>query len=291
MQVIFHIGAHCTDDGQIQACLAQNKHVLATEGIIIPNPGRFRPILRETIAALRGGPANAEVQQLMLESIVKDVQPERIIFSNDAFICNVQRVLADDMLYPDAGDRSRKLRNLFPDQQVEFCLAIRNPATFLPACFTKMNTGEFDAYIAQIKPLSIRWSEVISRIQTSNPGIPLKVWSNEDTPFIWPELISEITDHDPATKMKGIDDYVASIMTAEGVERMKGYLQTHPPANESQRRRILSAFLDKFEAEDDVGATVSAPEWTDDLVDELTDKYEEDLYTIERLPGVQFITP
>ncbi|MFT6695772.1 MAG: hypothetical protein ACJAXU_001272 [Paracoccaceae bacterium] len=71
---------------------------------------------------------------------------------------------------------------------------------------------------------------------------------------------------------------------------MNAYIKTHPPANEIQRRRILSAFLDKFEIEDTT-PEVEAPSWTQDYIDALTDIYEEDLFAIEKMPGVQFISP
>ncbi len=291
MQVVFHVGAHCTDEGQIQACLANNRQQLAKVGIVVPNPGRFRPIFWETIDVLKGEPANAEVQQVMLDSIINADNPERIIFSNSAFLSNPQRVMAEDKLYPDAAFRVTDLNNLFPDQEVEFCLAIRNPATLLPAVFAKIDSGEFDAYLAQTNPLHLRWSEMITRLRDATPNAQLKVWCNEDTPFIWPELLTEISDHGPTVKLSHLDDYTSSIMTAEGVERLNAYLATHPPSNEAQRRRILSAFLDKFEIEDRLEPEPEAPEWTEQLLDNMTDAYEDDLYVIERMTGVQFIAP
>ncbi len=290
MQIVFHIGAHCTDEGQIYSCLAKNRTMLAQQGIVAPAPGRFKPIIRETLSVLRGEEANPDVQDIMLGSILTDETPERLIFSNDGFICGIQRVLDRETFYPDVGEKCRKLYNLFASHEVEFSIAIRNPATFLPACFNRTGSGDFAAYIAQVDPMVLRWSAVIGRIRQTLPDVPLKVWSNEDSPFIWYELIREIADLTPTTQLDGLDDYLSTIMHEEGLERMESYIATHPPANEIQRRRILSAFLDKFEIEDK-GLDVTAPVWTDDYVEALTDIYEEDLFTIERLPGVQFISP
>ena len=71
---------------------------------------------------------------------------------------------------------------------------------------------------------------------------------------------------------------------------MAAYLETRPPANETQRRRILSAFLDKFEKEDDE-PEVETPGWTEEYLTRLTEFYEQDLFAIERMPGVDFISP
>ncbi len=290
MQIVYHIGAHCTDEGHLQNCLARNKRFLAEEKIMVPNPGLWRPILRDTLETLGGGQADAKAQELMLDSILTEDDPQRVIFSNNTFLCGIQRVLHSNTLYPDAGEKCLKLFNLFHDQEVEFCLAVRNPATFLPACFDKTGGTNFEAYLAQIDAMTLRWSSVVARIRAALPDVPLKVWSNEDTPFIWYELIREITDHGPNTRIVGLDDFLKSIMSEEGLERMAAYIKTHPPANEIQRRRILSAFLDKFEVEDTT-PEVEAPGWTADYVDALTDIYEEDLFAIERMPGVQFISP
>jgi hypothetical protein len=290
MQIVFHIGAHCTDEGQILSCLLKNRAQLAEEGIIIAHPGRFRAILRETMLVLNGERASPEVQEVMLDSILDEDRPERIIFSNDAFLCGIRKIFGPEQLYPEAEERVQKLYNLFPNEDVELCLAIRNPATFLPACFSKSDAPSFAQFLSQTNPQALRWSEVIQRIKMQLPTVPLRVWSNEDTPFIWHELLRDIADHDDNTRLKALDLFIASIMLPEGVERMAAYLQTRPPANETQRRRILSAFLDKFEKDDDA-PEVEAPGWTDEYLAHLTDLYEQDLFQIERMPGVDFISP
>lgn len=290
MQIVYHIGAHCTDEGQLRRCLMRNRVALGEQGVIVANPGRFRPIFRETLAVLQGDAANAEVQEVMLDSILTEDNPQRIIFSNDAFLCGIPRILDHGRLYPDAGRRCRALHGLFHDQEVEFWLGIRNPATFLPAAYAKSDADSFAAFLGQTDPATLRWSSIVEDIHATLPGIPLKVWSNEDTPFIWRELVREIADHQGNKPMIGLDDYLGAIMKPEGLERMASYLKTHPPANEMQRRRILSAFLDKFEI-DDPTQEVSLPGWTTEYTDMLTDTYEEDLFTIERMPGVQFISP
>lgn len=290
MQIVFHIGAHCTDDGHILSCLAKNKGQLADEGILIADPDRFRPVIRDTLNILQGERASQETQNQILHAVLDEGQPQRIIFSNTAFLSGIQRAVTPTGLYPDAADKCRRLFNLFPESAVEFCLAIRNPATFLPACFARSKNKNFAAFFAQLDPGRLLWSEMVARMQAALPESQIKVWSNEDTPFVWHELIREIADCDQRTRLTGLDDYLKSIMMPEGLDRMETYLKTHPPANEMQRRRVVSAFLDKFEIEDEA-LDVEAANWTEEVVTELTDLYEEDLYVIERMPGVDFISP
>jgi len=291
MHIVFHIGLHCTDENQISACLGKNRKILAENGIYAPKPALFRPILRETLALTKGKQASSDAQNETIDSILAGAdRPERMIFSNETFICGPQKILDQNKLYPYAGPRCRKLYNLFHDYDVEFCLAVRNPATFLPACFARAKTESFEEYISQIDPLAIRWSHIIQSIRQELPGVPLKVWSNEDTPFIWPDLMRKLTNHGPKVNLEGLDGYMSTIMKPEGLERMQSYLQTHSISSETQRRRVISAFLDKFEV-DDPTLDVHAPIWTRDCLDSMTAAYEEDLFAIEAMPDVTFISP
>ncbi len=292
MEVVFHLGVQCTDEGQLHYCLARNRRRLAEEeGIIVAYPGRFRPVFRETLRALDGQPAPPEVQEVMLDSILHEDDPQRIIFSNDAFLAGIPRMLEGGVLYREAGRRCAGLSNLFPQARQEFWIAVRNPATLLPAAFHKTKGQDFAAFISRCDPLSLRWSDTIGRIRAAlPPEAALKVWCNEDSPFIWRQLVREIADCSAMFDMIGIDDYLKTVLTEEGLERMEAYLKARPPANEAQRRRILGAFLDKFERPDET-QNVSAPDWDEPLIDAMTDIYEEDLFEIERMAGVEFISP
>jgi hypothetical protein len=43
--------------------------------------------------------------------------------------------------------------------------------------------------------------------------------------------------------------------------------------------------------EDAVESEIDLPGWDDALVDRLSERYEDDLYAIEQIPGVTFIQP
>lgn len=73
--------------------------------------------------------------------------------------------------------------------------------------------------------------------------------------------------------------------------RLEAYLKTHQPKNPQQRRRIVAAFLDKFGLEDELEEELDLPGWTDELVDKLTELYEQDMFTIAQIPGVRLLTP
>lgn len=80
-------------------------------------------------------------------------------------------------------------------------------------------------------------------------------------------------------------------MVRGGLQRMQSYLEAHPPKNETQRRRVVVAFLDKFARPDALEEEVDLPGWTEDYMAQLTEIYDVDCEMIAQLPGVNFLTP
>ncbi len=53
---------------------------------------------------------------------------------------------------------------------------------------------------------------------------------------------------------------------------------------------LIAAFLDKFAIEDEIEEELDMPGWTEELVDELSDLYDQDVAMIERIDGVRMIS-
>lgn len=292
LRISFHLGAHCTDEDQLvkSLTLSKNQKVLTRHGVLVPAPRDYRPVLRDVLGRLAGEPASREAQDVLFETIGETEDAERLVLSNEHFLANHLNAFKNGVLYRNAGKNSAALRNLFPDNPVEFFFAVRNPATFVPAMHKILQPGPFDEYIAGIDPDTLVWSDVILDIREQNPGVPITVWCNEDTPLIWPEVLHEVAGLEPQVGMFGGFDILAQIMAPEGVKRLRAYLKSHPPATEIQRRRVVSAFLDKYAIEDEVEEELDLPGWTPEVIDQFTANYDDDLIEIGRIPGVTVLT-
>lgn len=290
MTISIHLGAFCTDEDQLVKSLLKNLKVLSQEGVVVPGPSRYRPVIREVLSKLAGQPPTPETQDVLLEEILETDDAERLVLSNEQFLANVEYAFRQGALYPNAAEKTERIRRLFPEHPVEFFLAVRNPATFVPALHNRIQKGSFDEFIAGLDPDSLVWSDVIRDIREANPDTPITVWCNEDTPLIWPEVMHEITGIDPQVQFMGGFDILSQIMEREGIKRLRQYLATHVPANEIQRRRVLTAFLDKYAIDDEVEEEIDLPGWTPELVDRLTDVYDDDMIEIARIPGVTLLT-
>lgn len=290
MQVVFHIGAHCTDEGRLVRTLLKNRDVLAGAGTHVPGPGKYRQVLRDAVNQLRGAPASRETQDVVLEAIDAGAATHRIVLSNESFVSVHARALDEGTLYPRAY-KTTWLRNVFPDDEVEFFLAIRDPAAFVPAIFATQPDRDFRGFVGEIDPAALRWSDLVARIREANPDSPITVWCNEDTPLIWPEVIREIGGVDALTPIEGGLEIAEEIMTEEGGRRLRAYLASHPPQTAVMQRRVIAAFLDKFAREEALEEELDLPGWTAELIAMLGEAYEEDLFEIARLPGVTLIAP
>ncbi len=291
MQLIFHTGAHCTDEERLLKCLLRNKDTLANRGVSVPGPGRYRYLLKDAFKALQTAAPSPDARDVLIDAILDDEDCDRLILSNAHFFGSQRFALAGKALYPDAVERMTQLQMLFRFEQIEMFMAIRNPATFLPAVMKKVSHRKFTERLGSADPREIRWSELVLRVREAVPNVALTIWCNEDTPLIWAQIIRELAGLEPGDAIVGGLDLVNSIMSKEGIKRLHSYLQEHPDMPEVQQRRVISAFLDKFADEEKVEEVLDLPGWTDDLVDELTDIYDEDVFAISRIPGVQLIAP
>jgi hypothetical protein len=289
MRIVYHLGAHLTDEERLIRCLLKNRGALAEAGIAVPAPTRYRRLIRDTAMGLDGARATAEQQALILDQLLDDDAVQRVILSWDSFLGYAPWAIRDT-LYPFAGERIRAVTQVFPDHEAEFHLALRNPATFLPAFHRAASPKVRKTIDEGTNPLDLRWSDVVSQIRAQNPGVPVTVWCDEETPLIWPEVLQAVSGHGPDLQLAETDELLALIMNDIGFARMRAYLAEHPPQDVTQRRRVVSAFLEKFSRPDQVDYEIDMPGWSDDLVARLSGLYDNDVARIRQMPGVTVLT-
>ena len=291
MQVVYHLGAHATDAERLLRCLLKNRTGLADAGILVPPPGRYRMLLRETVAKLKGAPATRHVQGTILETVTDGDAAARIIFSSDDFLGIPHRVIGEAGFYSMAARRVAALANLFPEADAEFHIAICNPATLIPHLIGEIRGGTYGTVMGDTDPLSLRWLPVIRAMRDALPEARLVVWCHEDAPLIWPEALRSVAGVAGGVALEGDDDLLRTIMRPDGYARLMAYFAKYPPKGVPQRRRVVTAFLEKFALEDALDVEVALPGWTEALTDRITDAYEADATAIAGIKGVEVIAP
>ncbi|MGH1454889.1 MAG: hypothetical protein ACRBBV_17115 [Paracoccaceae bacterium] len=293
MQIVLHAGVHRTDEGRLVKSLLKNAKQFAEQGVAVPPVGRYRRLLRDAtkkVAASAAPAANA--REVMLDALLEgEERPDRMILSSSTLMANAKTVLQRGVYYSRAAERLEAVQQLFAGDQLELYLSVRNPASFLPALYGDASPSAFDDFLDGTDPRALRWSEMVLRIRSMLPDVPVTVWCNEDTPLIWGQIMRDMGNIFPGTKINGSFDLLQEIMSKEGMRRFRTYLKEHPGMTEMQKRRVMVAFLDKFAIEDEIEEELDLPGWTDELVDELTETYEEDCFNLSRIPGVTVIAP
>ncbi|MEL6574111.1 MAG: hypothetical protein AAFQ64_20895 [Pseudomonadota bacterium] len=291
MEIVCHIGANCTDEDRLLRSLLRNTGVLAKDGVRVPGPGKYRRLLRETIQGLKGAPPPPNSREVLLDAILDDDRTERLVLSNSNFICIPNRIFENGTFYLLAEPKLRGLRALFPGDEIELYLAIRNPATFIPETFQASKFDDLPTFMRGLHPTEVRWSDLVRRIRQLVPDAKLTVWCNEDTPLLWGRLMRAITGVLPSVPLVGTYDLLKTIMADEGMQRMQAYMTQNPPPTQQHELKIIMAFLDKYAIEDLLEEELDLPEFTQDLVEDLTDRYDNDVDAIAAMPDVIFLDP
>lgn len=288
MRIVFHLGAHGTDDDRLLHCLLGNRAVLAEQGIDVPDPDRYRILLRDTAVQLRGRSATSAEQDEIIAQISGAEGAERMVLSWDNFLSYPQWALKG-RLYPAGAERVRAFARIFPDHSHEVHLAIRNMTTFLPGLFARQRGKTFEEWLEGADPRALRWSDLVATIRAANPDMPITVWCDEDTPLIWPEVVEAVSGHARGTRMAGLDALLGDLMPAEGLARLQAFLAEKRPTTVAQRRRVVGAFVEKFGLPDVVETEIDVPGWTEDTLRGLDAAYAEDVARLRGMDGVRFL--
>lgn len=291
MEIALHLGVHHTDQDRLVRCLMRNRAPLLDQGIAIPGPGRYRQQLRQLSFEMRERETDAGTQEALLDGILDEDAVHRVVFSSENFLAIPKWAVGDGLLYNAAGERTGLLRRLFPEADVSVFVAIRNPATFLPALVAGDTSGTVGRQLTGLDPTHLRWSTMLSRIIEAQPDLPITVWADEDTPLLWPEILRAVSGHDPAMVLDGWLAWYWDLVTPKGHEAMRRWFRNSPPEDDLHRRKMLSALLTRFARPEVVEAEALLDGWTEDTVETLSDLYDADLDLIGALPGVTLLEP
>jgi hypothetical protein len=291
VQIVYHIGANCTDGERLLRSLMRNVDPLRKDGVLVPGPGRYRKLLRETILSLGAAQPAPGTRDILLDAIMDEQDARRIILSNSTFLCQPSRVFENGRFYEVARSKLLALRALFPGDGIELFLALRNPATFVPAVWEQVRGMTFRSFLGEMDPRDIRWSDLVATIRATVPEMPLTVWCNEDTTLIWGDVLRRLAGVAPDRPMAGEFDLLATVMTPEGLQRFLSYMESHPGQGQAQERRVIAAFLDKFAIPEAIEEEVDLPGWDAALVDAMTREYEAEVARIAAMPDITFVAP
>jgi hypothetical protein len=291
MQLALHTGVHYTENEKLIKALLRNKSVLEKRGIAVPGPGTYRRLMRDALNAMARAPAAPDARDLLLDAILDDTAPDRLILSDANFFRTAGTAVQKGVLYPAAPIRLGYLAQVFDADDLEVFMAIRSPATLLPILLENAMDPSHEGFWGGRAPIDLRWSETIRQIRQAVPDVNITIWCAEDLPVIWSQVMCALSGIEADTALVGIHDFLETLLSKEGREKFHTFLARYPEMTAHQQQRVTQRFLEKFRVEAEVQGDIQIPGWSEALADEMNEIYDEDLFAIQDIPGVRIIEP
>ena len=118
MQLVLHTGVHYTEQDRIAQTLLRNAPMLAAHNVAMPDPEGYRGLIRDTLNAMHRTPLSENARSVMLDAILKQSQPERLILSDPNFFRTAGTAVQNGSIYPAAAQRMGYMAQIFHTDQI-----------------------------------------------------------------------------------------------------------------------------------------------------------------------------
>lgn len=292
-EISFFLGGHRVGVSHVYDRLKKNKRLLKSNGIHVLDGDAARRAVSAAVTAFNNHKPIEQVKSDLLAAIEADNPKHKsVVVICDGMSGQVQRPMAGNTFYPAAARRTEILTKILSPYNLKFFLGLRNPATFIPSAWgTALMNGSVIKFEDFIEPASIRdlrWAYTLERILPEAPKGSLHVWRIEDYADIWRDLIGAMTG------LKITDDLTQNTkplntgLSFEGSMELYNILSSSPDIDDEERQQVAKDLLKSHPSSD---AHSDHLLWGTELVEDLTYRYNDDWYYIERMEDVVAISP
>ncbi len=293
MEIRVYVGPHRTASKHLASVLYNNAELLDADDTVFHSSAHntLRHI-NSALKAITTGGDKTDVIDQMMHSLTYGRDVKRLLLVNPNIVGNVSRPFGKELFYPRTSGLVHQLQSLFGGHQLQFFASTRNPATFIPSCYTQnllaANFSSYSDFLSEVKLTSLKWSLFLQRLQGKQNDIGLTVWRFEDYPYIWRDVAQVFSGIQNSQQLRGSSDRINSSLTLEGAQLLNKHMEEHPPRTREYFESTRQTFLKKFPSS---ANQIVGPDWPPELVQELIHNYEDDWYYIERMDGVETVQP
>jgi len=282
---IFQIGTPFDGSDMLIWSLRKNDELLAKKRIAVPRPKFYRSQLNDLAEDLQGDPASPEEQEAFLYTGT----PSRVLFVDPDLVATPQSVFAGGDFCRHADLRPTWTRKLFPDAKAIFLMGLSNPAHLIFSLVEDGSFGPYGSVVGGTDVLDLRWSRVVERIKTANPEVPLVLWTKEEAPYIWGDLLRLVLGVKRGVMLQGTLDPLEPILKPAAFKRAEDYIAAHPNLPQSTYHKVLNVFIEKSSRKGGKMPQIKLPGWSEQTMETVTLNYETDLDKIGAMDGVTLI--
>ncbi|MFD2174387.1 hypothetical protein [Rhodobacter lacus] len=284
------VGAHKTASTHLQTTLLSVRERLAEEGVGVVGPREVREFLRPAMQPEnRSLPEVVALARAALSQLCPGARHVVVMEENTLGVTTRNLLLGDGgLIYPFATRRLREALACFNGAEVRVGLAIRDPARFLPSCWSEhlliAPWQPFRSYVAGIPPDLPRWLWLTNRMLQATDD--LTIWTYEDYPAVLPQII------DWATGLKGFGATVTpyELEPRPGLSQRAAEIVHARMAEDPGRDHKMVLRRARRAAPIGPDNPRFAP-WTPDELALFADSYAEDLLELATASPVRWLTP
>lgn len=287
-EISFFLGGHRVGVSHVYDRLQKNKRLLKSKGIHVLDGDAARRAVSAAVTAFNNHKPIEQVKADLLTAIEADnPKHNSVVVISDGMSGQIQRPMAGNTFYPAAARRTEILTKILSPYKLKFFLGLRNPATFIPSAWgTALMNGSLIRFEDFIEPANIRdlrWAYTLERILPEAPKGSLHVWRIEDYPDIWRDLIGAMTGLSETDKLTQNPKPINSGLSFEGAMQLYEFLAGSGEVAEEERNEVVKELLKSHPSS---AEPTDHMLWGTELIEDLTYRYDDDWYYIERMEDV-----
>jgi hypothetical protein len=291
MQVAIHAGVAFTDGGRVLDSLTKNASALAANGVEYFGPRRYKRVFKPAFDKFETMTTEIPAEQKFNSVLPGEESTQRAIYSSGRFAGEPETALRDGQLYPFAGRRMALLEQGFRDHEVELFMGLRNPGSFVPKLLMSLPEEARAEAIRDTDLSCLSWIGMIEDIRDLAPNVRITLWSNEDTPFIWGDIIRALAGLGEDTPLEDENDLLLSLLDETGQNEVRELTSHDAAQGKAILHENMARIFDNHAQPDEIEEELHLPGWSTEIVDAFSELYEQDLERLGGIPGVRVLRP
>ncbi|MBI1495345.1 hypothetical protein [Halocynthiibacter styelae] len=205
MELVLHLGAHCSGHLGFQKFLAANTAALSQEGIATALPAQTKGGMLAGLMVAQGHETpltdhaahrSAGLMRLHLADLTRQ-DMQLLLLSEPGLLGNVALNLTSGQLYPDAAWRLARMRNTFERSVTRICLTIRSYECWwmqqLAAGMFQGHALPTEAQLDRLVTQPRRWRHLAQELRDAFPAAEILILPHEALSDQHPRMLALLT--------------------------------------------------------------------------------------------------